>query len=260
LNKIVYCCGTSNAAALTSRMAAACHDTLLDVFEEQAPDIELQAYLVPLLKAMVIHGCSWGEIGSRLQMILQTSGNGHHIRNWISRWLGYGVPDGERVMACTEQRATLLGFGQLSDAEAHLFKLPLPLSLGARRDRRRLTVTLAWMSPVAASTQRYRSASMWFEVEGGNLVPSRQDADWKAVKRGTIQHEVFEGDRAVAITDDQNLTIKVNCRKDAAKIQEPVHYGLVVTLEVAQGIDIPIYEEIRTRIATSIEVRTRAGR
>lgn len=260
LNKTVYCSGTSNAAALTSRMAAASYDTLLDVFEEQAPEIEFNTYLTPLLKAMVIHGCSWGEIGNRLQAILQTPDNGRHIRNWISRWLGYGVPDSERVLACTEQRATLLGFGQLRNEEAHLFSLPLPPSLGARSDRRRLTVTLAWLSPVVANTQRYRAASLWFEVEGGGLIPNRQNADWNAVKRGTVQHEVFEGDQAVPLTDGDALTIKVNCRKDAGNIQQPVAYGLAVTLEVAEGINIAIYEEIRTRIASAIEIRAREER
>ena len=183
LSKTVFCCGTSNAAALTSRMAATCHDTLVDIFEEQAPNIELNSYIAPLLKTMVVHGCSWGEIGSRLQAILQTPDNGRHIRNWISRWLGYGVPDEERVIACTEQRATLLGFGKLVDGDAHLFTLPLPPSLSARRDWRRLTVTMGWMSPIAASTQRYRSASLWFEIEGGTLAPNRHDADWTAVRR-----------------------------------------------------------------------------
>jgi hypothetical protein len=260
VNKVVYCCGTSNAAALTSRMAAACHDTLLDVFEEQAPEIESNSYLAPLLKAMIIHGCSWGEIEDRLRAILQTRDNGRQMRNLIRRWLGYGVPDSERVLACTEQRATLLGFGQLSDEEAHLFSLPLPPSLGARREWRRLTVTLAWISPVAASTQRYRSAGLWFEVDGDVLAAKRAEVDGKASRRGTVQHEVFEGDRAVAITDDANLTIKVNCRKDAAKIQEPVAYGLAVTLEVAEGIDIAIYDEIRIRIASAIEIRAREGR
>lgn len=260
VNKVVYCCGTSNAAALISRMAAAYHDTLVDVFEEQAPEITLNSYIAPLLKTMIVHGCSWGEIGTRLQEILQTPDNGRQIRNWISRWFGYGVPDSERVLACTEQRATLLGFGQLGDEEAHLFTLPLPPSLGARREWRRLTVTLAWMSPVAASTQRYRAASLWFEVEGGSLAPNRQDADSKAVRRGTVQHEVFDGDRAIVIADDASLTVKVNCRRDAAKIQEPVAYGLAVSLEVAEGIDIAIYDEIRTRIASAIEIRTRGDR
>lgn len=260
VNKVAYCCGTSNAAALISRMAAACHDTLVDIFEEQAPEIELRSYIAPLLKAMIVHGCSWGEIGRRLQEILQTRDNGQYIRNWISRWLGYGVPDIERVLACTEQRSTLLGFGQLVDEEAHLFTLPLPHSLGARREWRRLTVTLAWISPAAANTQRYRTAGLWFEVEGSALAPNRQNADWKAVRRGTIQHEVFEGDRAIPIADDASLTVKVNCRRDAAKVQEPVAYGLAVSLEVAEGVDIAIYDEIRTRIASAVRIRARGDR
>ena len=257
INKTTYCCGTSNATALISRMAAACHDTLTGVFDEQAPGIELSSYIAPLLKAMIIHGCSWGEIGARLQAILQTPANRHQIRNWVSRWLGYGVPDKERVLTCTEQRATLLGFGQLGDEEAHLFTLPLPPSLGSRREWRRLTVTLAWLAPIAANTQKYRGASLWFEFEGGMLAPNRLGVDSKSVRRGTVQHEVFEGDRAITIANDAQLTIKVNCRIDAIKIQERVAYGLAVSLEVAEGIDIAIYDEIRTRVASAIEIRAR---
>ena len=260
LNKSVYCCGTSNATALISRMAAKCHDSLVEIFEEQAPDIELSSYVTPLLKTMIVHGCSWGEISARLQEILQTPDNGRYIRNWISQWLGYGVPDSSRVLDCTEQRATLLGFGQLNDEEAHLFNLPLPPSLGARLDKRRLTVTLSWLSPLAVSTQRYRTASLWFEVEGGTLAPNRQEAEWRAVRRGTVQHEVFEGESAMPISDGDFLTIKVNCRKDAAKIQAPVAYGLAVSLEVAEGLNVAIYNEIRTRIAPAVEIRTREGR
>jgi len=260
LNKVVYCCGTSNATALISRMAAACHDSLIEIFQEQAPDIELSSYITPLLKTMIVHGCSWGEISERLQEILQTPDNRRHIRHWISQWLGYGIPDSARVLGCTEQRVTLLGFGQLNDEEAHLFNLPLPPSLGARLDKRRLTVTLAWLSPLAASTQRYRTASLWFEVEGGTLAPNRQETEWRATRRGTVQHEIFEGEKAVPISIGDSLTIKVNCRKDAARIQEPVAYGLVVSLEVAEGLDIAIYNEIRTRIASAVEIRTREGR
>ncbi len=256
LNKVVYCCGTSNAAALTSRMAATCHDTLLEIFDEQAPEIGLLPYLAPLLKAMIVHGCFWGAIEKRLREILQTPDNGQQIRSLISQWLGYGVPNYNRVLACTEQRATLLGFGQLSDGKAHLFSLPLPASLGARQEWRRLTVTLAWMSPIAASTQRYRSAGLWFELEGKALALKRVEVDNFASQRGTVQHEVFEGDRSVAITDDAKLMIKVNYREDASKINEPVAYGLAVTLEVAEEIDIAIYEEIRARIATALEIRT----
>lgn len=260
VNKTAFTCGTSNAAALISRMAGKCYDTLLEVFEEQAPDIAADLYITSLLKAMVVHGCSWGEIGSRLQSVFQSSGDSLQIKKWISQWLGYGVPDVERVLTCTEQRATLLGYGQLNDEEAHLYELPLPPSLGARVNRRRLTVTVAWMSPIVPNTQKYRAAHIWFEVNGGTLTPTRQNVDWQAARRGTVQHEIFEGDRAVAITDDANLSIKVNCRKDATKFNDPVTYGLAVSLEVAEGLDIAIYDEIRTRIASAVEIRAQEGR
>ncbi len=260
LNKTAYCCGTSNSAALISRTLCICHDSLLEIFDEQAPDIEFTTYVAPLLKAMIVHGCSWEDIGERLRQILQTEDNGRQIRNWISRWIGYGVPDYSRVLDCTEQRVSILGFGQLNDGEAHVFTLPLPPSLAARRDRRRLTVTLAYLSQVASSTQRYRIANLWFEVEGVALASDRQDAEWRTVRRGTVQHEVFENDRAVPFSDGDTVTIKVNCRKDARRMEEPATYGLAVSLEVAEGIDIPIYDEVRTRIATAIEIRAIEGR
>ena len=255
LSKAAFCRGTSNAAALATRMAAQCYDVLLEIFEEQDPENDYSGYFTSILKTMIVHGSTWGDTGKRLRSILNTPKNRSQIRNLVSLWLGYGLPDSEKVLACTEQRATLIGFGQLKDGKAHEFTLPLPPSLGARRDRRLLTVTLGWFSPVAATTQRYRTASLWFEVKDNKVVPRRVNADGRTVSRGTIQHEVFEGDKGVAINDETSLTIKVNCRKDAAKIVQPIKYCLAVTLEVAEGVDIAIYEEIRARIPTAVEIR-----
>ena len=255
LNAISYSCGTSNATALISRAAGICYDSLQQIFNEQAAEVEPSNYEVPLLKAMLVHGCSWGDIGSRISEVLRTPKNGHQLSGLISRWIGYGIPVVDRVLDCTEQRATLLGFGQLSDGEAHVFSLPLPPSLGARPEWRRLTVTLAWLSPISASTQKYRTASLWFEMSNNGLAPTRSDADWRAVKRGTVQHEVFESLRAEPIIDGDVIIIKVNCRKDAGKIRNPVAYGLAVSLEVAEGVDIAVYNEIRTRIAPAIQIQ-----
>jgi len=158
-------------------------------------------------------------------------------------------------MGCHEQRITLLGFGQLCDGEAHVFHLPLPSSLSGRREKRKLTVTLAYLSPLAASTQKYRVASLWYEIINDPLGVARTEADWRAVKRGTVQHEIFEGEDARPFTDDDTLDIKVNCRNDAGKIETPVRYGLIVSLEVAQGVNIAVYDEIRTHIATTVMIR-----
>ncbi|SHK89944.1 Subtilase family protein [Desulfatibacillum alkenivorans DSM 16219] len=277
LNATAYCCGTSNATALISRSAGISYDSLQQIFYEQAADVDPTRYEVPLLKAMLVHGCAWGDIGDHLKTRIENSKIGEEIRDraasrynrpadisneisrqyksLLSRWMGYGFPEIDRVLDCTEQRATVLGYGELSDGEAHVFRLPLPPSLSARQERRRLTVTLAWLSPISANTQKYRTASLWFEVINKNLAPTRQNADWQSVKRGTVQHEIFEGQSAEPFNDGDVIDIKVNCREDAGKIQDPVSYGLAVSLEVAEGLDIAIYSEIRNRIVPAIQIQ-----
>lgn len=277
LNATSYSCGTSNATALISRAAGICYDSLQQIFNEQAADVDPSNYEVPLLKAMLVHGCSWGDIGDHLKSRIENSDFGREIKeraeslysrpadisneigrqykSLLARWMGYGLPQIDRVLDCTDQRATLLGYGELSNGEAHVFRLPLPPSLSARQERRRLTVTLAWLSPISASTQKYRTASLWFEAINNGLAPSRQNADWQTVKRGTVQHEVFEGQRAEPFIDGEVIEIKVNCREDAGKIQNPVAYGLAVSLEVAEGVDIAVYNEIRSRIAPAIQIQ-----
>ncbi len=255
-----YSCGTSNATALISRAAGICYDALQQIFNEQAAETDPRIYEVPLLKAMLVHGCSWGDIGTRISEVLRTPENGRQLSGLISRWMGYGIPQIDRVLDCTDQRATLLGFGQLSDGEANVFRLPLPPSLGSRPEWRRLTVTLAWLSPISASTQKYRTASLWFETNNNGLVPTRSDADWRAVRRGTVQHEVFEGQRAEPFIDGDVIEIKVNCREDAGKIQHPIAYGIAVSLEVSEGVDIAVYDEIRIRIAPAIQIQQATDR
>ena len=258
LNKTRFCCGTSNSAALISRTASIYYDYLESIFTDQAPDINFSIFCVPILKAMLIHCCSWDDVGQNLMSIIYDKEDGRRkAKNWISRWIGYGIPDIEKVLGCNEQRATLIGFGQLKDGEANVYKLPLPPSLHTRREKRRLTITLAWLSPIASSTQRYRGAQLWFDFEGGRK--SKEKLKEKLcvsgidnstpTRRGTIQHEIFEGEKGVSIPDNDILEIKINCRQDACKIKSPINYGLLVSLEVAEGVDLPIYNEIRSKIA-----------
>ena len=262
-NMTCFCCGSSNSAALTSRAANISYDYLQSIFLDQAPDSDFSTFGVPILKAALVHGCIWNKPGEKLGEILKTDNKGKKIKDWISKWLGYGVADFEKALGCNQQKATLLGFGRLEDGKAHVYQLPLPPSLNAQREWRRFTVTLAWLSPVASTTQRYRKAQLWFDFEDGKksrdklkgkLRVNGIDSDSDATRKGTIQHEIFEGKTAVAISDDDSLRIKVNCRKDAQKIDSPIAYGLVVSLEVAEGVNLPIYNEIRTRITPVVEI------
>lgn len=254
LNATAYSCGTSNAAALISRAAGICYDSLLQIFHEYTVNLISPNCEIPLLKAMLVHGCSWGEMGEKISAILCTPENGRQLRGMVSQWIGYGMPDIGRVLDCTEHRATVIGFGELSDGNAHVFNLPLPASLEGRRVWRRLTVTLAWLSPTLPKNQKYRVASLWFEVEN-TLNLEQKDVDLRTVQRGTVQHEVLEGKSAIPFIDKDNIEIKVNCRQDAGKIFAPVAYGLIVSLEVAEDVNIDVYNEIKTRIAPMIQIQ-----
>ena len=264
-NKWKYSCGTSNSTALAARTASITYEYLGSIFSENAQDDDFTAFGVPILKAMLVHNCSWGEVGDKLDELLKTDGNGRKRKALISRWLGYGVLDFSKALGCNEQRATLIGFGHLSDGEAHVYNLPLPPSLSAQREWRKFTVTLAWISQVASETQRYRKTQLWFDFEDGKksreklkgkLRVASIDSDGKSTRRGTIQHEIFEGESAITIADDDVLPIKVNCRKDAKKTDTPIAYGLVVSLEVAEGVNLPIYNDIQARIKPTVEIRT----
>ena len=76
----------------------------------------------------------------------------------------------------------------------------------------------------------------------------RREVDWQSAKRGTVQHEIFEGKMASVFTEDSEAFIQINCRADAGKLSDEVPYALAVTLEVAPEIGLPIYEEIITRV------------
>ena len=254
LDRTVHTRGTSDAAALSSRAAS----FLSDLIEQlrRRPNTPVPAdFDVVLIKALLVHGADWGDAKSRYESALKNAQNSRSFREYLGRFLGYGSADLPKVMACTEQRVTVLGYGELGDGEGDEFILPLPPSLSAVNERRRLTITLAWLSPVNSTRQNYRIAHLWFNPKY-EVAPDRVCADHRAVQRGTVQHEVLEGDKAVAFQDGDTITIKVNCRADADDIPSPIRYGLAVTLEVAEEIDIPIYQEVRDQLAVRVPVQS----
>ena len=254
LDRTVHTRGTSNAAALASR----CTNHLFDVIERLRllPGIDLpREFDVVLLKTLLVHGANWDDAYSIFESILKNSQNGRIFKDYVGRFLGYGATDVEKVMACTNQRVTVLGVGRLDDGEAHEFAFPLPPSLSAITEKRRLTITLSWLTPVTSTRQEYRIAHLWFNPKN-ELAPNRICTDYRAAQRGTVQHEVLEGYKAVDFQDGNSMAIKVNCRADAGDIPEPIRYGLAVTLEVAEAVGLPIYQEVRNRLRVRVPVRS----
>jgi hypothetical protein len=245
--------GTSNAAALASRWTGFLYD-IIDQLRAQ-PGAPLPArYDAVLIKALLVHGADWADAGLLYESVLKNSQNSRTFKEYVGRFLGYGSANVAKILACTDQCVTVLGVGELEDGQGHEFVLPLPPSLSAVTDRRRLTITLAWLTPVNSRRQNYRIAHLWFDPKN-SIAPERVCADHRAVQRGTLQHEVLEGDQAVDFQDGEAIVIKVNCRADAGDIPEPIRYGLAVTLEVAEGIGIPIYQEVKDRLRVRVPVR-----
>lgn len=259
VNKVKFNWGTSHAAALVTRAASKCHDVLTEISKSgDLTSVDIETYGAPLLKAMLVHGCEWGEIESEILAAFSDDNlKPRDARRIISRWIGYGNPDIEKVLSCTEKRATVLGFGSLDRNEAHVFKLPLPGSLFLERSYKRLTVTLAYNSPINPSNQRYRVARLWFELDGiaKDLFPKRLNSDWQRVKKGTVQHEIFTGEKAAQASDDEVIEIKVNCADDADRIKSLIYYGIAISVEVKNETNIPVYQEVKDKLATITAIR-----
>ena len=251
--------GTSNATALVSRACGFLYDVMEELRDEPGWAVIDSLPRAVWLKALVAHGAEWGSAGSTLAEILKDSNNSRQFKEYVTRLLGYGAVDINRVRECTAQRVTALGGGTLRQDESHVHRFPLPPSLSGLSGYRRLTITLAWLSPVNPRHQAWRRADLWFAPPKDPLRVDRQQADWRAVQRGTLQHEILEGERADEFVEDANLEIQVSCMAGAGILEDEVPYALATTLEVAEELDINIYDEVRAAVhAAQVLVATDA--
>lgn len=251
--------GTSGATALISRHAYHCYQELKEILDTYGlPDSHVHL----MVKAMTVHGCSWDGIEENIERFLPDGLDGRAIKGIKRQWLGYGYPDFDKSLVCNSQRVTVLGYGDLRNEEAHVYRMPLPPSLASKNVKRRLTVTLSWMSDVAPQTQRYRKAKLWVEIlENQRIAETRTDlADAWAPRRGTLQHEVFESNVPFPFEDGDCLSIKINCANDAGEIENSIKYAIAVTLELGEGVDVDllnkinIYQEVRDRLRVPIRI------
>jgi Subtilase family len=250
--------GTSVATALATRGAHQIHDVLIDG-NGGSNHTDIDAAHMPLvLKALLVHGAQWGAKGQMLDDTFQPQGTGSHFsrRDDIARLLGYGVPNIDRVLDCTENRATLLGVGSIAPESSLLYRVPLPDGLDGVRALRAITITLGWFSPVNPRHQGYRMAAL--DVASGSdqkfwIAPLRslQPTD-KATARGTVFHERRTGEAASVFVDDGHLLLRLTCRAAAGNLADNVPYALAISMEVGVETGIPVYEQVRVRLAQAV--------
>jgi subtilase family protein len=253
LNGMARTCGTSNAAALASRHLA----QLFELFETPGTihgTLPNEEYHPVMAKALLIHAASWERLGERLTSDLDF---GDRARHAVTRVLGYGLVDDQTVGTAATNRVTLLGTGTIGKDQRHTFLYPLPTSLHATAEWRRLTVTLAWISAINPFTQRYKVARLRFAAPTEDLGADPYGVDLAASTRGTVQHQVYEGRRARAFVAGQSLGIDVDCRIDVAPASTRTRYALAVSLEVGPAIRADIHEEVRARLSADIRTTVR---
>jgi hypothetical protein len=200
------------------------------------------------------HGADWKEAGSIFSDVLKTRENSRLFKEYVTRLLGYGSVEIGRVLECTAFRATAIGGGLLSKDQSHIHRFPLPPTLSGQRGYRKLVITLAWLTPVNPRHQSWRRADLWFSPPSESLNVKRQQADWHAVQRGTLQHEVLDGEQAAVFVYGANLEVQVSCRADAGGLEDEVPYAVITTLEVAEEVGVQVYEEVRVQLQQRIRV------
>ena len=255
LNATTKVLGTSNATALMSRAGA----LLIPILDELRASVSDGASLpqdVPdalWIKALLVHRARWGSAGAHYQHLFETPENKKQLRNQLGRFLGCGLVDSDPLRECTSTRVTALSGGSLRAEAGALHRFPLPPTLSGKQGWRSLAVTLAWFSPIHTLSERWRRAQLWFKSPDSKLKIGNKEqlertgADWQAVQRGTLQHEVFEGEKVSAFVDGDAIIVHVSCREDAGPLTDSIPYALAITLEVDPSIG-EIYAEIRDRI------------
>ena len=244
-NKTSYSRGTSHATALITHCASKC----LEVIE--GLNIPNDSHAV-LLKAMLAHGCSWDGIEDNIKSCIDNLST-NEVKRIVTQFIGYGIPNIELALGCNSSRATAVACDEIPIGAAHIYKFPLPPSLSANTTFRRLTITLAWLTPIYSSSQKYRQTKLWFDSPDA-MAGNRHGPDWQKVRNGTLQHEVFDGNSAEVFTDGDCITIKINCSEDASKSTERIRYALVVSLDAKSATNLPIYHEVAERINVRVPI------
>jgi hypothetical protein len=256
LNNTIYSRGSSNATALTTRAAAQAFESISALRNTDGIGIP-DAFVSAMLRTLLVHSASWpDDLSSLLQE--QFCSNTMHWskkKSILSTFLGFGHFDASRVTACSDQRATALGWGTIAAGEGHIFEFPLPPCLASTRTKRKLSVTLSWFSPINPRHRKYRKALLWFTLADNLLGVSFSDADEKTTQRGTLKHQVYESEQAKVFTDGDTLKVQVNCDSDAGELECNVQYALAVTLEVTEGITLPLYQQVKERIKVPVSPR-----
>ena len=255
--------GTSVATALATHNAMRILETLDNLPIDPAYPTVDPAYHSVVLKALLVHSARWDQATvDALKSVIGDNGRLYweHERDEVSRFLGFGCPDIDRVVDCTEGRATLIGWNTIHTRQTDRFRIPLPTELEGVAGFRALSATIAWLTPITLNHRSYRLAKL--KADPGSdkqfsigVVNSKCQPSHNALGKGTIYHHCWEGEDAAHFVDAGYLVLDVTCSPAAGKMDDAVPYAIAVSLEVGADVPVPVYDRIRERLREIVRVR-----
>ncbi|MBF6671165.1 S8 family peptidase [Glutamicibacter sp. FBE19] len=257
-NALAFTHGTSNATALVTREASRIFDVLEAGADLGDPSFPAALYHPVLTKALLIHSSEWGSRAERLRQLLDM--DPQQSRRELSTLLGYGAIDTSRLGNAATNRAVLITGGSIEREQRHTYQIPLPQSLRSRPEWHRVTVTLAYMAPTSGQLNRYRGTNLYFDTPDKKITAgSRTEAEFHNARRGSCQHEIFEGAQSMLFGPDGTLPLNIECMKDGATLKKGTHvrYGLVVSVETRVETSTLIHDEVRARLKAMVQAQSR---
>ncbi|MEH6461713.1 S8 family peptidase [Chitinimonas sp. JJ19] len=264
LRRYIRTAGTSNAAALITRSSHYVATALDEAFAADKVKWRDLQTRVPMLKALLVHGCRWGAIGELLDATYQPRGPGMHARRreTITRFLGFGQADLTRVANGEANRITLIGEDCIQAGQRHGYKLPIPASMVNNREVRTITITLAWTCPTTHTTSDPRgvvlklcgpdgSSSYW----DGVSTEGRAQPSTAAGGRGTVIHVIHSGKKLIK-NPDGTLSIYVQATSKVGFEKEKAPYAVAITLELAQQQRSQLYQQVLQAVRPRVRQTT----
>ena len=259
-NKTLRSTGTSNAAALLTRSGLHAVDVLEDLFSATGQNWTDQTTRAVTLRALLAHGCAWGGTGELLDAIYPPGGQHgwQRRREAISRSIGYGRANLDRILNASGHRITLLADDEIGHDESHEYLIPVPRAFLNNREVRRVVLTLAWSSPIEPSSTRYRGFGLEVVSPKGDrkfwngVDPVLQPHPF-ATRRGTLQHLILSGKKLVKASGDGHFSVAVQARAAFPALEkEKVPYALAVTVELAQNVRQDLFADVEARVRAKV--------
>lgn len=254
--------GTSVATALATHGALRILDAIEELpVKEPHPAVDPSYYAV-ILKALLVHSAKWdATAASKIKEISKENGENDwiHNRDDITRLLGFGVADINRVIDCTEKRATLIRSGVINVGEADEFRLPIPIELENQAGLRAVIATAAWFSPLNITHRKYRMAEL--KVDYGSdkelslgVTNAKDQPVHHVFGRGTVFHRRWDGRNAKPFVDNGDIVLNLSCSSPAGGLDDSIPYAVVVTLEVGTNVQVEVYNRVRERLIQKLPV------